>query len=170
MYYLYKSKSLIYDETTRMDTSQEVPKCLSSSMVKWMEYFQSYLSTENPDILDEKHMWYMPDVCLFLRLLNDSVNCIGYTESDDKIITNGATGRMWKETVMTYARFPPCIYMEGVRKTRKTSGKIANLWAKIQVWNLINMNQECWTLNCSIWYQPRQFTTIWGDNIFQLSE
>jgi len=29
-------------------------------------------------------------------------NCVGYTESDDKLITNDELKRVWKEVVVTY--------------------------------------------------------------------
>jgi hypothetical protein len=50
----------------------------------------------------------------------------------------------WKEAAMALSRYSPHIYMEGLRKTMKTSSKITGALAEIQTEHLLNTSQKCY--------------------------
>jgi hypothetical protein len=54
-----------------------------------------------------------------------------YIASNERMIVNNELERMWKEAVVAQLRYYPGICLEGLRKTTKTSVRIAGLRAEI---------------------------------------
>jgi hypothetical protein len=49
---------------------------------------------------------------------------------------------IWKEGIVTYPRYYPCIFLEGQRKASKTSVRIAIVSTKIRTKNFLNTNLD----------------------------
>jgi hypothetical protein len=47
-------------------------------------------------------------------------------------------------------RYYPAICLEGLRKTSKTSIRIAGLQAEVSIWDLLNTKQECYSLDYDV--------------------
>jgi hypothetical protein len=69
---------------------------------------------------------------VFLRFVSRRFHYLDYMASDNITIHECELERIWKEAIMAKSKYSPCISLEGLKKTTKTSTTIAGAPAEIR--------------------------------------